>query len=70
MSALTHLKITFHFCTENQIFGNNAKGRILKQVFQENKACQIFRKTKISYPLIRTHTTKWNIGLKWVKEEP
>ena len=26
-----------------------------KRVFQENKARQIFRKTNISYPLIRTH---------------
>ena len=33
-----------------------AKGRILKRVFQENKARQIFRKTNISYPLIRTRT--------------
>ena len=30
------------------------KGRISKLVFQENKARQIFRKTNISYPLIRT----------------
>ena len=34
--------------------GNKAKGRISKQVFQENKARQIFRKTNISYPLILT----------------
>ena len=34
--------------------GNKAKGRILKRVFQENKARQIFRKTNISNPLIRT----------------
>ena len=27
-----------------------------KRVFQENKARQIFRKTNISYPLIRTRT--------------
>ena len=33
---------------------NKAKGRILKRVFQENKARQIFRKTNISDPLIRT----------------
>ena len=39
---------------ENQIIGNKAKGRISKRVFQENKARQIFRKTNISYPLIRT----------------
>ena len=28
--------------------GNKAKGRILKRVFQENEARQIFRKTNIS----------------------
>ena len=39
---------------ENQYVGNKAKGRISKRVFQENKACQISRKTNISYPLIRT----------------
>ena len=36
--------------------GNKAKGRILKRVFQENKARQIFQKTNVSYPLIRTRT--------------
>ena len=36
--------------------GNKAKGRIPKRVFQENKARQIFPKTIISYPLIRTLT--------------
>ena len=36
--------------------GNKAKGRISKLVFQENKAHQIFQKTNISYPLIRTRT--------------
>ena len=36
--------------------GNKAKGRISKGVFQENKARQIFQKTNISYPLIRTGT--------------
>ena len=29
------------------------KGRISKRLLQEKKACQIFRKTRISYPLIR-----------------
>ena len=33
-----------------------AKGRISKRLFQGNKARQIFRKTNISYPLIRTRT--------------
>ena len=36
-----------------QLVGNMAKGRISKRVFQ---ARQIFRKTNISYPLIRTLT--------------
>ena len=39
-----------------EIVGNKAKGRISKRVFQENKAHQIFQKTNISYPLIRTPT--------------
>ena len=34
--------------------GNKAKVRISKRVLQENKARQIFRKTTIFYPLIRT----------------
>ena len=34
--------------------GNKVKGQISKWVFQENKACQIFRKTNISYFLIRS----------------
>ena len=29
-----------------KIFGNKAKGRISKRMFQENKTRQIFRKTK------------------------
>ena len=56
----------FHYCfkwlTENEfiwrngihkIVGNKVKGWISKRVFQENKANQVFRKTIISYPLIR-----------------
>ena len=39
-----------------KVVGNKAKGRILRRVFQENKARQIFRKTNISYPMIRTGT--------------
>ena len=31
----------------------------LKRVFQENKARQIFRKTSISYPLVRTRTCEY-----------
>ena len=36
--------------------GNKAKVWISERVFQENKVRQIFRKTNISYPLIRTRT--------------
>ena len=39
--------------------GNKAKGQIQKWVLQKSKARQIFRKTNISYPLIRTHTCIW-----------
>ena len=39
-----------------QIVGNKAKEWIWERVFQENKARQIFRKTNISYPLIRTRS--------------
>ena len=40
----------------SKFVGNNAKGRISKRVFQENKARPIFWKTYISYPLIRIRT--------------
>ena len=36
--------------SHSQFVGNKAKGRISKQVLQENKACQIFPKTNISFP--------------------
>ena len=36
--------------------GNKAKGRISKRAFQESKARQIFWKTNIFYPLLRTRT--------------
>ena len=49
-----YLNIYFAYLAVSQIVGNKAKGRISKRVFQENKARQIFRKTNISYPLIRT----------------
>ena len=39
-----------------QFVGNKAKGRISNRVFQVNKAPQVFQKTNISYPLIRTRT--------------
>ena len=41
---------------DKELDGNKAKGRISKQVFQENKTCQVFRKANISYLLIRTRT--------------
>ena len=50
--------------TGNQIIGNKAKGRISKRVFQENKARQIFRKTNIYYPLLRTRTCAYQKGKK------
>ena len=34
------------------IFGNEAEGRISKQVLQETKARQIFRRVNIFYPQI------------------
>ena len=40
----------------DEFVGNKAKGRISKRVFQESKAPQNFRKTSISYLLIRTRT--------------
>ena len=40
----------------DELVGNKAKGRISKRVFQESRARQNFRKTNISYPLIRTRT--------------
>ena len=39
-----------------KVVGNKAKGRISKRMFQESKARQNFRKTNISYLLIRTRT--------------
>ena len=33
--------------TGKQFVNNNTKGRILKRLFQENKARQIFRKTSV-----------------------
>ena len=46
-----HLRMSF---SERQFIGYKAKRRISKRGFQENKTCQIFRKTSIYYPLIRT----------------
>ena len=38
---------------EHLVVGNKANGDISKRVMQENKARQVFRKTNISYPVIR-----------------
>ena len=43
---------------------NKAKSRISKRVLQKNKEPQIFRKTNISYPLIRTRTCPYQGGEK------
>ena len=43
--------------------GNKAKGRLFKQMLQENKARQIFQKTNISHPLIRTHRIRFSENL-------
>ena len=43
--------------------GNKAKGRLFKQVLQENKARQIFQKTNISHPLIRTNRVRFSENL-------
>ena len=48
---------------KNQFVGSIAKGRISKQVFQENKARQIFERTNVSYPLIRTRLCAY----QWVR---
>ena len=38
---------------------NKAKEQISKRMFQKNKACQVFRKTNFSYPLIRTRACSY-----------
>ena len=52
----TLLSGNIYFTNNQQVVGNKAKGRISKRVFQESKARQNFRKTNISYLLIRTRT--------------
>ena len=44
-----------------EVICNKAKGRISKRVLQENRARQIFRKTNISYSMIRTGTGVRNV---------
>ena len=48
----------------SEIVGNHAKGRISRRVLQENQVRQIFRKTIISYPLVRTLTCTYSGGKK------
>ena len=45
-----------HLVCISLFISHKAKGRISKRMFQESKACQNFRKTNISYLLIRTST--------------
>ena len=51
--------IIYHFV------GNKAKRWVSKRVFQENKACQIFQKTNISYPPIRTRIKNVFKNISW-----
>ena len=46
--------------TRTYFIGNKVKARISKRVLQQNKAHQIFRKTNISYPMIRTQHPFWD----------
>ena len=49
------LNSSLAFIRKPKYVGNKTKkGRISKRMLQENKARQTFRKTNISYPLIRT----------------
>ena len=41
---------------QQHFVGNKTKARISKRMLHENEAHQIFRKTNISLPLIRTRT--------------
>ena len=54
LSQKFHWVAMYSSCKTVKFVGNKAKRRISKRMLQENKACQIFRKTNMSYPLIRT----------------
>ena len=54
-------RLFFHY-----FVGNKAQARISRRVFQDNKAHQIFRKTNISYPLIRARTCAYQ-GVRSVR---
>ena len=51
-------------CDQSIFVGNKAKVRISKQVFQESKGRQSFRKTNISYLLIRTRACAYQRNKK------
>ena len=56
------LLILFYVFGSNWYFvGIQPKGQISERAFHKNKARKIFRKTKIFYPLIRTHTSLSNL---------
>ena len=50
-------------CIDSKAYfvGNNTKERIARLRLQENKACQIFQKTNISYQLICTRIFKFGV---------
>ena len=54
--CLNHIEIGQLILRVNQFVVKKAKGQISKRWVQENKACQIFRKNNISYPLIDPRT--------------
>ena len=61
-SAIESSNSKKHFCRniDSKYVGNKAKGRISKWVSQVNKACQVFCKTNISYPMIRTRACTYH----------
>ena len=65
---------SYSYCTIYfiyEIVGSKAKGRISKWVFQENKAHQIFQKTKFSYPLgVRTFCFSENLACLVLLKRP
>ena len=60
LSLVKHTAKAIHhfYCSssliKDAIVGNKAEVQISKRMFQDNKAHQIFQKTDIFYPLIRT----------------
>ena len=55
LSPIVHIYPISKIFFELKFAGNKAEGQFSKRVFQENKTRQIFRKTNISYLLIRTY---------------